>query len=310
MGFDRDGIQFLIACSTAGVRFDRTAMIGRQFLYLDPKNLRRTFREFGRALSHEQAQTICTEADGYAEPLLRVLGANVIESIDASTYEGSSIRHDMNAPTPRDLSGQFSTVIDGGTLEHVFSFPAAIRTCMEMVAPGGHLLTIAPANDQLGHGFFQFSPELFYRVLSPDNGFQVEQMLIHELWARAGWYEVADPQTLGRRVTMRTKHPAYLYVRARRLDSGALGMSIPQQSDYADAWSDADRERSGRRSVPGSFGSASLFLRRLVPATVRYTLSRMWSAPPRRFRSPEFRRVDLTTSATETDRASSERSRT
>ena len=93
-------------------------------------------------------------------------------SIDASAYENATMVHDMNLPVGDELKQKFSVVIDGGTLEHVFNFPTAIRNCMEMLKVGGHFFAHTMANNFMGHGFYQFSPELFYRVFSPENGFR------------------------------------------------------------------------------------------------------------------------------------------
>ena len=51
---------------------------------------------------------------------------------------------------------------------------------MKMVKTGGHLMLFTPANNYFGHGFYQFSPELFYRVLSKENGFEVRRMVVLE----------------------------------------------------------------------------------------------------------------------------------
>jgi len=68
-------------------------------------------------------------------------------------------------------------VIDGGTLEHVFNFPVAIKNAMQMVRAGGRLSLSPPANNYFGHGFYQFSPELFYRVLSAEKRVPLERMI-------------------------------------------------------------------------------------------------------------------------------------
>lgn len=75
-------------------------------------------------------------ADGYCEEFLRQVGARDITSIDASGYERASIVHDMNLPIGSELRRRFSVLIDGGTLEHIFNFPVAIRNCMEMLDNG------------------------------------------------------------------------------------------------------------------------------------------------------------------------------
>ncbi|HTE59068.1 MAG TPA: hypothetical protein VK631_01880, partial [Solirubrobacteraceae bacterium] len=115
--------------------------------------------------------------DGFAEPVLHAMGAQRVDSLDISPFEGATVIHDLNQPLgepPR----RFTAVIDGGSLEHVFNFPVAIRTCMELVEPGGSLVVMVPANNEIGHGFYQFSPELFYRVAQ--HGFDVLQMLLVE----------------------------------------------------------------------------------------------------------------------------------
>ena len=78
--------------------------------------------------------------------------------MDASDYEGCSIVHDLNNPLPEHLVGRYSLVLDSGTLEHVFDFPTALRNSLAAVRTGGHFVTIAPGNNQFGHGFYQFGP--------------------------------------------------------------------------------------------------------------------------------------------------------
>jgi SAM-dependent methyltransferase len=177
-----------------------------------------------------------TEENGFAEPLLRLLGAEQICSIDASSYEHASVVHDLNQPIPDALKDAFSVVIDAGTLEHVFNFPTAIRNCMEMVRVGGHLLLMTPANNFMGHGFYQFSPELFFRVCSGENGFEIMKAILCEVDAEAPWYEVVDPARAQRRVELVNCRPAYLLVLARRVRRVPILAVTPQQSDYTALW--------------------------------------------------------------------------
>jgi hypothetical protein len=46
--------------------------------------------------------------------------------------------HDFNVEIPPVLDEQYSVVIDGGTLEHVFDFPMAIRNSNRTVRECGH----------------------------------------------------------------------------------------------------------------------------------------------------------------------------
>lgn len=244
MGFDVQGTRFLLGAHRSGVRFAKTATLGRQALFLDPSSLQRMLRSFGMPKSEAEVGRILTEADGFAEPLLKLLGADDICSVDASAYEAASVVHDMNLPIPDDLRGAFSAVIDAGTLEHVFDFPRAIRNCMEMVQEGGHLILMTPANNFMGHGFYQFSPELFFRIFSQANGFEVVRAIVCEVDPSAQWYEVVDPAKARRRVELINNRPTYLLIQARRARKVPILRVAPQQSDYTQLWQEPDPKRS------------------------------------------------------------------
>ena len=122
------------------------------------------------------------------ETLFQSLGASSVDSMDNSDFEGARLVHDLNQPIPADWKGRYDAVIDGGTLEHVFNFPVALRNVMEMVQPGGRLFIHNCANNLCGHGFYQFSPELFFRVLSPANGFQMQHCVAVEYGVRRRWF--------------------------------------------------------------------------------------------------------------------------
>lgn len=234
MGLDANGTKFLLYAAREGVRFERTAMIGRQGLHLSPRALRGNLTRFGHACSPSEAAAMLADG-GYAEPFLRILGATDVRSFDASDYEGATDILDLNQPVDATLTERFTVVLDGGTLEHVFNLPAAILNCMRMVALGGHFVSITPANNFLGHGFFQFSPELFFRVLSPQCGFSECRVLLFEDVSNARWYEVADPDRAGERLALVNTNPTYLAVMARKTAPTPNAISV-QQSDYVAAW--------------------------------------------------------------------------
>jgi hypothetical protein len=245
MGFDVQGVKFLLSAHRSGVCFAKTATMGRQEMFIDPISLQRFLRCCGMAKSEAEVRRILAEADGFAEPLLKLLGAEHIGSVDASSYDGASVVHDMNLPIPDSLRSAFSVVIDAGTLEHIFNFPTAIKNCMEMVEEGGHLLLMTPANNFMGHGFYQFSPELFFRVCSEENGFEVGKIIVCEVDPDAQWYEVVDPVRARRRVELVTGRPAYLLIQARKARSVPILTVAPQQSDYTVLWQERVR-RSDR----------------------------------------------------------------
>jgi hypothetical protein len=93
------------------------------------------------------------------------------------------------------------------------------------------------ANNFMGHGFYQFSPELFYRVFSPENGFRMHRAVMFESRiGRPRWYEAADPRQLGERVELINGRQTYLLVHAERIADVPIFASPPQQTDYSALW--------------------------------------------------------------------------
>jgi hypothetical protein len=237
MGLDLTALRFLIDARSAGASFERTITLGRQTLFMEPDALTALGTGLGRRLTAADSMALVAEEDRFCEPVLRLLGAAEIRALDVSAYQGATLIHDLNEPIPAPLHQSCSALVDSGTLEHVFNFPQAVKNCMEMVQVGGHFIAMSPANNFMGHGFYQFSPELFYRVLSPDNGFTIERMLVYEEYAAAPrFFEVPDAGVGGRRVALINRHPAYLLVRARRVADVPIFQVVPQQSDYVPLW--------------------------------------------------------------------------
>lgn len=247
MGLNPRGVEFL---ASLDLPLGKVATLGRQEMHgLD----RRTMSELG--LDPAAAGT-------FAEPLLLALGADSVASIDASDYQGATVTADLNEPLADDLRKSFDTVIDGGTLEHVFNFATGLANAMDMVRPGGWLVHILPTSQASGHGFYQLSPEVFFRALSPANGFRIRCVLLREESRKGLWWDVRDPDDVGHRVPFKTAGEAYLYVAAQRLEDRPILSSWPQQSDYASEWDRDDHQhwaptipawrRMAARVIPGS----------------------------------------------------------
>ena len=234
MGIDKDVAKFLLSARERQVNFKKSLMLGNQkfqFFNHDYKHLADVFN----LNSFTRVKT--------ATDFLQFLGAEEITAMDFSDYEGASILHDLNKPVGDELKGKYTFVLDGGTTEHIFNFPVALANAMEMVEIGGHLVIITGGNNFLGHGFYQFSPELFYRALSRENGFRVERMIAAEVGGR--WFEVADPVNIKSRVELVNDKPVYLMVLARKLASLPLFTRAPQQSDYVELWRNEAANQTG-----------------------------------------------------------------
>jgi len=240
MGLDRNGAKLLMYADYLGADFSRTAMIGRQGIHLKKKELIKYLNDHGYQFDNNTIEEIFDKNDGYAEGLLKYLGGVDIHSYDNSSYEGATHVHNMNLPIPDSCKENYTVVIDGGTLEHVFNFPIAIKNCMEMLQVNGHFISITPANNLLGHGFYQFSPELFYRIFSQENGFSMIDMFLYEGRKDEKWYSVMDPNKLGQRVLLKNARQAYLMILAKKIKCVEIFTEAPQQSDYVAIWDSTD----------------------------------------------------------------------
>jgi SAM-dependent methyltransferase len=220
MGLDFKTAEFLLAEFQRKVSFRRLLVLGRQNVYMTPSEINRV----------KELTGISLEPSGFADEFFRALGASNLSFLDRAEYEGADLLHDLNQPLPTRFHGCFDVVIDGGTLEHVFNFPTALKSCMEAVALGGRLMIFTPGDGLMGHGFFQFSPELFYRACGSANGFKVERMLICHF---RRWYDVIDPEEAGHRVEATIGHPTILCVTAHRQEVKPIFAQWPIQTDYA-----------------------------------------------------------------------------
>jgi SAM-dependent methyltransferase len=237
MGLDSNCARLLVQAARAGARFERVAMLGRSELNVFPDLLRQILGDHAAALPENWRSP---DGTTYAEPFFTALGAREVISVDASAYEHASFVHDLNMPIPDVLRGRFDLVFDGGTLEHVFNLPQALKNCMEMLREGGRVVMHTPANNLFGHGFYQFSPELFFRAFSEENGFVVERLIVHVIGPYGRWYAVSDPDQLRERVELITSTPIHMMVQARRNVVKPVFSRWPMQSDYTVMWAKAD----------------------------------------------------------------------
>ncbi len=226
MGIDYHALKFLTYARNR-TRFGAVATIGRQGLHLPPWRVERIL-----------GLPAAVDYGPYCEPLLiDQFGADLVHSYDNSDYERATHIADLGrALTPTNI---YDTVIDAGCLEHVYDAPQALRNLSGLTKVGGQILHILPANGFCGHGFWQFSPELFFALYSEENGYADTEVFLAELADEACWYRVKKPAH-GKRAEVLTRGEAYALVRTRRVRAEAT--PIVQQSDYVHAWQRASRD--------------------------------------------------------------------
>lgn len=235
MGIDIHALNFLRYVSNEEP-LGRVATIGRQLLMIGPATIAAitglpTTKEFGM----------------YSEEFLKGhFGASLVDSYDYSDYEGATFAADMNQPLipTRD----YDTVIDCGSVEHIYNVAQAMANISCLCAKGGRILHVSPGNNFCGHGFWQLSPELFFSLYSEENGYRDTQVFLADLTRPRHWFEVERP-TNGRRAEVVSANPLYVMCKARKIsDSCAVRV---QQSDYMDQWRrKKSKQESNHRMMP------------------------------------------------------------
>ena len=236
MGIILSNVALMAQARQRGVCFDCVLTIGHLNLYLRQDQIRQLADRYGPNID-----PAAFADDRYANKFLEAfLGARSVQSLDYSDYEQCDIVHDMNQPVDPGQYEKFDVVIDGGSLEHIFNFPVAIANCMNMVKVGGSVFLFTMANNHAGHGFYQFSPELFFRIFQPENGFAIRDVILDvhgfpgaELSHSTTCYSVADPAVVKTRVGLVTKSPVMMMVHATRTEAKSILVAPPIQSDYS-----------------------------------------------------------------------------
>ena len=253
------GLIFSDACNLLALRKGRyggrVVTLGRQKTYLHPSDVRKLRGMVSDEVSLRWLSTYVWGdfADGFFKHVLKFDAA---DSIDFSEYESATLIHDLGERLPTELHGQFDLVIDGGTLEHVFNFPVAIENVMKLAKLDGYIYINTPCNNLCGHGFYQFSPELMYRIFSIGNGFEVEfvrvavaDYLSVELTTNHAVFHVEDPDKVRARVHIMNSKPTMMMVLARCVAVRPLFEQKVLQSDYVATWDDTTAPTAGSSGI-------------------------------------------------------------
>jgi hypothetical protein len=254
MGVGLSGLQFLEFARKSGIDFSGALTLGRQAMHLSRPSARRFYERIG---APDSAARITDALPWmYCEELLKQLyHAGTVDSVDASAYEHATLVHDMNfALAPQK---QYSFVMDMGCLEHIFNVPQALANVIALTRKGGHIGHFVPANNYNGHGFYQFSPELFFSLYCEERGFEGTRVFLTEVADPSHWYEVTSPKELKSRVNVVNFSDLDVIVFTRKRDDGpSVFTSPPMQSDYVTAWGDQAAGGDARSGLRRHFKGA------------------------------------------------------
>ena len=241
MGIDIHALNFL-RYATRKQPLGGVATIGRQALFVSRGELAKIT---GVPKQEINFGTYCEQL------LMRYLGAASVDSYDYSDYEGATHIVDMGKPMAWER--EYDTVIDSGCSEHIYNVPQALENISSLCRSGGQIIHILPANNFCGHGFWQFSPELFFSLYSEDSGHTETEVFLADLRNPNKWFEVKPPKD-GKRAEVRSSGP--LYVMCKTYKRSELFPKNVQQSDYIYTWDRASYAKQPQRGVIGALKRA------------------------------------------------------
>ena len=200
MGISRSAVRVLLHEAKRAEMNGRILTLGRQDIFITRPELLELMQEFGLKPVRHAAQVLSRkESEAKAglisdQHLFLALGFSECKALDASGYEDADILFDLNKPeTPANLVNQWDAVLDGGTIEHVFHTPNVLANIFRFLKVGGRIIHMAPSSNHIDHGFYMFSPTLFWDYYKA-NGYDVNvcQIFRYTTDLYAGFWDVSD----------------------------------------------------------------------------------------------------------------------
>lgn len=126
-------------------------LLGRQMMFMTPKEAMRLLEEEGVALR----QDATPENKGLLDRRLPASIARhwigdagffslfsdaTFQALDVSDYEGAEIIHDLHKPIPEHLANSVDLIVDGSVLDNMFDPSMGIRNIARMLKPGGRAI--------------------------------------------------------------------------------------------------------------------------------------------------------------------------
>jgi len=202
--------------------------------------------------------------------LFKSLGFDEVLRTDFSDFQGAELVFDLNqSGVPEQYQGYFDLLIDGGTTEHVFHLPNSLHNIFSFLKVGGRVMHFNPSSNHVDHGFYMFSPTLFWDYYEA-NGFEFNSFKFFEYnkWGNIQRWIAADYEPGCLRYVSGGGLPGGQYgiaLTATKLEGSTSGV-VPQQHRYKKTW-----ERTKKRKVHKSL-LAYRFKKRAARIWKRYRL--------------------------------------
>ena len=236
MGINLHAFRFIYKISKTR-NFGNTLTIGRQKITAD------------KFVIHEilNCKKISdTYLDNY---LINYFGSTKVDVLDVNNYENANIIHNLNNVIPSDLIEKYDVIIDGGSLEHVFDIKTALNNLKKMCKIGGTIIHISPTNNFCGHGFYQFSPNLFHSFYNENQGFKDTSIILCKVFDSTKWYKVKrENYKNNKRIDIISNEETFVLSSTTKIENINNSENI-QQSDYSENFYNEKKNNENKARV-------------------------------------------------------------
>ena len=220
MGVNLHSLNFLLLNSKRR-EFGKTLTLGKLKIYVDEFNIKKILNN----KNYKKQKYI-------DEVLINYFGSTQVDILDIDDYEGANIIHDLNIKIPEKLENKYDTILDFGTLEHIFDVKTAIENISLMSKKNGMILHVSPTNNFCGHGFYQFSPEFFNTVYSLNKSYKNTEIFLSNTYDSKNWYKLKEFNN--KRINIQSDQETYVLCKTIIVNKNISNQL--QQSDYKEKY--------------------------------------------------------------------------
>jgi len=252
-------------------------LLGKSDIYFTNKDLYKIARQFNTKLKEEKIKYSLKKqfsvknyiSDDY---FFKCLGFSEVSSLDYSDFESADIIFDLNNENiPKKLENSFDMIIDAGTTEHVFNIPNVLKNLYKMLQVGGRIIHCSPSSNHIDHGFYMFSPTLFWDYYSANkfhinNCFVIKSCMLHDI---SPWrISIYEPGCLDRVSFGGLDNSRYsIFISVTKSVNSTYNI-IPQQGAYRKAWGLEARPNKSMADSIKNFIKSSPFLFRCATSPI------------------------------------------
>jgi hypothetical protein len=167
--------------------------------------------------------------------LLKTRGINNFETLDFFDNR-ATFKYDLNLPIPKNLNNKYKTLIDIGSIEHIFDTKEVLKNYIKMLKIEGILFIHTPINGYFQHGLYTFNPDLLVDAMKL-NGFKI----VYKKYSTVKGTQIKDP-LLGKNVL--------IWLVAKKMKNITKFIPPQQVSEYSEEYWESDWKK---RRIQKSF---------------------------------------------------------